>query len=107
MLYYTIFIKKEMFLKGHPLMNRMALSNSLDSATFELLDRLTEDLGPPKNRILEAAIQVFGALPIEIQLILKSNRQEDRALCLDLIRKLGVPPKPKAPARKANSSKVQ
>ena len=87
-------------------MDRKALTNSLDTRVYDLLDQLTIDLGPPKNRILEAAIEVFALLPREIQYALKSNNAEDRQLCFDLIRGLELPLRRSESGRKAKSVKA-
>lgn len=86
-------------------MPRIPLSNAIDSEVFEILDQLVEGLGPPKNRILESAIEVFDCLPSEIQLILKSNRQEDRKLILDLIGAIKAPPSPTGRGKKGKPPK--
>jgi len=86
-------------------MNRIPLSTRIDENAFQLLDQLTDELGPPKNRILEAGIELFAALPTDWQFILKSNKREDRALCLDLIRAIGPPVKQEKLAPKTNSAK--
>lgn len=54
----------------------------------EVFDSLFQTLGPPKYKIIEAAIEVFAALPKEAQRILKSQDESDRKAVLDLIRKL-------------------
>ena len=87
-------------------MGRTPFGSSMDTEVFELLEKLTEELGPPKNRILEASIEVFAALPLQWQYVLKSNNRKDRALCLDLIRAIGSPEKQGklAPASKSSKS---
>ncbi|HUS74332.1 MAG TPA: hypothetical protein VMY06_14835 [Sedimentisphaerales bacterium] len=72
-------------------MGKVPLSNAIDSEVYDLLERLTNKLGPPKNRIIESAIEVFGKLDINVQQTLKSNRHEERKLILDLIGALTAP----------------
>ena len=70
-----------------------SISHDVSDAYIQLFDDLYEKLGPPKYRILEAAIEVFATLPTSIQYALKSNNQKDRKLCLDLIRAIEEYPK--------------
>ena len=56
----------------------------------ELFDSLFESLGSPKYKIVEAAIEVFAALPKEAQYVLKSQDENDRKAILDHIRELNL-----------------
>ena len=63
-------------------------SFKISSDIKDLFDSLYERLGDPKYKILEAAIEVFAALPKSAQYILKGQDESDRKAILDLIRKL-------------------
>jgi hypothetical protein len=67
---------------------KIPFSKDIGEDVFALFESICEELGPPKYRILEAAIEVFALLPREIKYALKSNNDEDRQLCFDLIRGL-------------------
>lgn len=86
-------------------MDKPQLSNKIRPEIQDVFDALTERLGPPKNRILEASIEVFAELDKPIQRILKGNDPEDRRLCFDLIRALRLPPPPHERGGKARSGK--
>jgi hypothetical protein len=62
----------------------------LNEDIAEIYDQLSVSLGPPKYKIIEAAIEVFAALPKEAQYVLKSQDENDRKLILDLIRAMNV-----------------
>ena len=84
---------------------KVSFSYDVDSEIAELFDQLAQKLGPPKYRILEAAIETFNTLPRDVQYVLKSYDQKDRQLCLDLLRALQTPIKPERPARLAKGAK--
>lgn len=84
---------------------KVSFSYDIDSESAELFDKLAQKLGPPKYRIIEAAIEVFNTLPREVQYVLKSYEQPDRQLCLDLLRAIQVPIKPAQSARSAKGVK--
>jgi hypothetical protein len=67
---------------------KIPFSKDINENVFALFETICEELGPPKYRILEAAIEVFALLPREIKYALKANNEEDRKLCFDLIRGL-------------------
>ena len=67
---------------------KIPFSKDISEEVVAIFDDLYEMLGPPKYRILEAAIEVFAVLPREVQYALKSNNKEDRQLYFDLIRGL-------------------
>jgi len=69
-------------------MVKVYFNNNIEKEVAELFESLSESLGPPKYKILEAAIEVFAALPKPAQRILKSQDESDRKAVLDLIRKL-------------------
>ena len=88
-------------------MRRISVSTTLDERSFQILEDLLSELGPPKNRILEAALCAFAALPVEIKYVLRSNRDEDQQMCLDLIRTLGIPSKQVGRASGTKKSKLR
>jgi len=69
---------------------REQFNMKLNSNVVELYESLYENLGPPKYKIIEAAIEVFAALPKEAQYVLKSQDESDRKAILDLIRAMNV-----------------
>lgn len=78
---------------------KMSLNHNVSRETLELFEGLTQKLGSPKYRILEAAIDAFNALPRETQRVLKSYDQPDRQLYLELLHALQVPLKQAQPDR--------
>lgn len=64
------------------------VNHDISDDVFKLWEQLFAGLGPPKYKILEAAIEVFSALPKPAQRILKSQDESDRKAILDLIQKL-------------------
>ncbi|MHC4541371.1 MAG: hypothetical protein ACYS74_16585 [Planctomycetota bacterium] len=70
-------------------MDKVYVSNKVSPKTAKLFDALVEKVGPPKNSILEAAIEVFNALPLNIQLLLKCpTNGPERKKCLEKLRAL-------------------
>lgn len=69
-------------------MAKVIFNNKIEDDVKKLFDKLYDNLGPPKFKIIEAAIEVFAALPKPAQRILKSQDESDRKAILDLIRKL-------------------
>lgn len=69
-------------------MAKVLFNNKIEDDVKKLFDSLYDSLGPPKFKIIEAAIEVFAALPKPAQRILKSQDKSDRKAILDLIRKL-------------------
>ena len=65
---------------------KIPFNKDISEDVFALFESICEELGPPKYRILEAAIEVFALLPIEMKYVLKSYKKEDRQRCFDLIR---------------------
>ena len=68
----------------------LRINHDVSDDIYELFDKLCNDLGPPRYKVLEAAIEVFAALPKEAQYVLKSQDENDRKLILDLIRAMNV-----------------
>ena len=75
-------------------MKRTDFSSSILPEIKDLFDTLWDNHGGHKYRILEGSIEAFNALPKKFQDVLRSNRQEDRKLILDLISALKEPPSP-------------
>jgi len=71
-------------------MVKVPFSNKIDEQIARQFEQLCSELGPPRYRILEAAIEVFQSLPREFQLRLKAPTPEDRQPCLDAIAKLSL-----------------
>ena len=84
---------------------KIAFNHNVSPEVVELFDELAQKLGPPRYRILEAAIEVFNTLPRDVQYVLKSYDQPDRKLCLDLLRAIQAPIKPEQSARSAKGAK--
>ena len=82
-------------------MTKIAFNHTIDEKVVKVFEELYEILGPPKNRILEACIEAFSALPREVQYRLKGQSEQDRKFCLDLIRALRANPQSKKRARQA------
>ena len=66
------------------------INHDINDDVYELFEILYERLGDPKYKILEAAIEVFAALPKEAQYILKAQDENDRKAVLDHIRGLNL-----------------
>ena len=71
-------------------MTKEAFNYRVDNSIAELFEQLCERLGPPKYKVLEAAIEVFAALPKEAQYILKSQNDADRKIILARLRELNL-----------------
>ena len=69
---------------------QVQFSFRLSKDVAELFESLSNTLGPPKYKILEAAIEVFAALPKEAQYVLKSQNDSDRKVVLEHLRKLNL-----------------
>jgi len=68
----------------------VALGFKVNEDVAELFEKLCETLGPPKYKILEAAIEVFAALPKDAQYVLKSQDDADRKVVLEHLKKLNL-----------------
>lgn len=66
------------------------INHDVNDEIYDLFDSLYNRLGDPKYKILEAAIEVFAALPREAQYVLKAQDESDRKVILDLIRAMNV-----------------
>lgn len=87
------------FIIGQEIMKLTNLANKITVESKETLDRLAENSGRHKARIIEAAFAVFEALPPHIQDIMARRDHPDRDLCLSLLSGLAVshtPPRPDA-----------
>jgi len=69
-------------------MAKVTFSHDIEEDVVKIFENIYSNLGPPKYRILEAAIQTFASLPSSIQLILKACNESERKLCFDLMSKL-------------------
>jgi len=85
---------------------KITFSKDISEYVVDIFERLYKDLGSPKYRILEAAIESFSELPREFQYALKGYNEADRKLCLDLIRELELRQQRSEPGIKARSSKT-
>ena len=81
------------------------LSHDVSQETLDTFDKICDEIGPPKYRVLEAAIEVFASLPRELQYALRGNNAADRKLCLDLIAGLLLPREQSPPSPSASRSK--
>ena len=66
-------------------MAKIAFNHDIHEDTVGVFDRTCEKLGPPKYRVVEAAIEAFAALPNHVQYALKSNNQTDRQYWLNVL----------------------
>jgi hypothetical protein len=71
-------------------MEKIPFSYKISKDIAELFDSLYARLGDPKYKIVEAAIEVFAALPKEAQYVLKSQDDNDRKIVLEHLRKLNL-----------------
>jgi hypothetical protein len=71
-------------------MAMQTVNHNINDDVFELWDEMCKLLGPPKYKVLEAAIEVFAALPKEAQYVLKSQGDDDRKAILDHLRELNL-----------------
>ena len=71
-------------------MAKVTFNNNIEKDVSDLFERLYDNLGPPKYKILEAAIEVFAALPKEAQYVLKSQDEDDRKAILDRLRAMNL-----------------
>ena len=65
-------------------------SFEISDDVYDLFDDLCKCLGPPKYKVIEAAIEVFAALPKEAQYILKSQDDADRKVVLEHLNRLNL-----------------
>lgn len=65
-------------------------SFKISAEVKELFDSIYNRLGDPKYKIIEAAIEVFAALPKDAQYILKSQDDSDRKVVLEHLKKLNL-----------------
>ena len=63
-------------------------SYEISDGVYDLFDELYNKLSGHKYRIIEAAIEVFAALPKEHQRALVSQDDADRKVILDHLKKL-------------------
>ena len=78
-------------------MGKISFSHKIEESFNECFEKMYEELGPPKYRILEACIEAFAYLPRDIQYRLRGLNAKDRDYCLDLIAHLGSIPKHEEP----------
>lgn len=71
-------------------MAKVAFGIKVSPDVAKLFESLYDRLGGPKFRIIEAAIEVFAALPKEAQYILKSQDDEDRKVVLSRLRAMNL-----------------
>ena len=89
---------QEFSLKGEN-MPKMPFNHNISLDVARIFEDLFETLGGPRYQILEAAIQAFAVLPLDIQLRLKAAGSEERQRCFDLLRTLSIaPPKAQEPS---------
>ncbi len=66
-------------------MGKVPFSNKIDENFNEIFEKLFNQLGPPRYRILEAAIEAFEALPRDAQYRLRSLDPDERKPVLRLL----------------------
>ena len=71
-------------------MGKISFSHKIEESFNECFEKLYQELGPPKYRILEACIEAFVVLPRDIQYRLKGFNANDRDFCLNLLTKIGI-----------------
>jgi len=86
-------------------MSKVALNHNVHEHIFETFQNLCEELGPPKYKILEACVEAFSALPLEMQYRLKAQNEEDREICFGLLRAMRTNRQSKKHAQQAKTSK--
>jgi len=70
---------------------KMSFSHKIEEEFAELFEKLYSQLGPPKYRILEAAIEAFSVLPRDIQYRLRGMDPAERKPILDYLATIAVP----------------
>jgi hypothetical protein len=75
-------------------LGKVAFSHKIEDKFAECFEKMCGELGPPKYRILEASIEVFDALPREIQYRLRGMDQVERKPCLDMLAGLSLTAEP-------------
>ncbi|MHC4326393.1 MAG: hypothetical protein ACYSUX_19150 [Planctomycetota bacterium] len=70
---------------------KMSFSHKIEEEFAELFEKMYRQMGPPKYRILEAAIEVFSILPKDIQYRLKGLDPAERQPILDFLSTISVP----------------
>ena len=80
-------IKKVVLKRGK--MKKVAFSHKIDESFVECFEKLYDKLGPPKYRIIEAALEVFDALPNGVQYLLITYNHEEREPIFSLLNQIG------------------
>ena len=81
-------------------MLKVSFNHDISEDVARVFEDLLASLGPPRYQIVEAAIEAFAVLPLDIQLRLKAAGSEERQRCFDLLRTLSIaPPKAQEPSR--------
>ena len=86
-------------------MEKVPFSHNIEKNIAELFESLYDELGPPKFKILEACIEAFSALPLEMQYRLKAQNEEDREICFGLLRAMKTNRQSKKRVLQAKTSK--
>ena len=73
-------------------MGKVSFSHKIDDSFAECFEKMCDQLGPPKYRIIEAAIEVFDALPRDIQYRLKGLDPKERELYFKMLANLPLTP---------------
>ena len=71
-------------------MAKVVFNNKVEDVVKELFETLHSNLGGHKFRIIEAAIEVFAALPKEHQRALVSQDDDDRRAILAKLNELNL-----------------
>ena len=69
---------------------KASFSHKIDDSFADLFEKLCNQLGPPKYRILEAAIEVFASLPRNIQYRLRGLDHAERKPILEKLSRIDV-----------------
>jgi len=85
-------------------MGKISFSHKIEESFNECFEKLYQELGPPKYRILEACIEAFAYLPRDIQYRLRGLNAKDRDYCLDLIAHLESTTKHEEPMEVQNNN---
>ncbi len=71
-------------------MDKVLISNKISHEAHNVFEQMCDELGPPKNRVIEAAFEAFNALPREIQYRLRSLNPAEREPCFKLLAELSL-----------------
>ena len=83
--------RKILFQKKVNILGKVPFSSSIDDRFAQLFENMCNQHGPPKYRILEAAIEAFDALRRDLQHRLRGKYQAERKPILEYLSTIAVP----------------